>query len=215
MKKFKLLPLMGAALLALVGCSSSGGEEISRKQALGLYKAEKAAEYSLAVYEHYNSIDAGVAGDIENAYYPQVVNGKLKEGTTIPDVSAALTTLDMYGYLSYFHENQGLDSNDTFFNNADVKTHSLARYFEEDSATYMLEDHRVGSHFTGATTVTISDQKYGLAMYFIATYNKVGLLKKATFELAVATDLNAQNSAETVLKYKGLLLCSEYLKASV
>ena len=36
MKKMKLLPLLGAALLALTGCGSSGGE-ITRKEARKLY----------------------------------------------------------------------------------------------------------------------------------------------------------------------------------
>ena len=207
MKKMKILPLLGVALLALTGCNKGGGE-VTRGQAKKQYQDTNPAEYHLANFDHWNSIDEGAAGDPEQLHYPEVVNGRLKAGTSITDVSGALVTLDMYGYLYYFHENQGLDNNDVYFNNADELTFKLAKFFQEDGATYTLDGKLVKSYFTGSKEVEVSGVKYGLAMYYEVNYDKHGFITEASFSLAVTADYNAKKGyAETVLMYRGLLTC--------
>ena len=204
MKKIKFLPLLAVGLLALVGCGSSDGQEISQGKAESLYENTVVAEFAVSQIDHRNGIDSAAYVEPTDPYYPVVVNGKLKSGTTIGDVAAAITTTYVYQYLEYFHENQGLDANDVFFGKADIDSEKLATLFQE-KVTYTLESgRRVKAHFTGSMKQDIEDKQYGFAMYYEMNYDKNGFVKTAKFDLVVSTDYNeSKKEVDTVIKFKG------------
>lgn len=211
MKKIKFLPLLAVGLLALVGCGSSGGQEISRNKARTLYSEDVVDQYVLHIEDRWNSFDSVGSVDPEGPdawKLPQVWNKKLKNGTTIEDVTAAVTTTDVYYNLQVFHQNQPISTTDGFMNHLDESIGHLAEEFQENS-TYTLDGHKLKVHFTGSMDTTISEKEYALAMYFEVNFNKLGLLTNAKFELMASTDFNAdKNTSETILKFAGELKCS-------
>ena len=211
MKKIKFLPLLAVGLLALVGCGSSGGQEISRKKALEKYDPAQTDRYTLSMYERENGIDTALREDKQSPYYPEAVNGKLKGGDAeIVAIAGQLATTEMYEKLFYFQENVGLDKSDVFFNNFDDYTLELAKIFQE-TPTYTVDGKKLEAHFTGSVEIKVAEKDYGLAMHYVANFNKVGLLTSTTFELIVATDLNAKNEVETLLRFKGYLNCEYFI----
>ena len=81
MKKIKFLPLLAVGLLALVGCGSSDGQEISQGKAESLYENTVVAEFAVSQIDHRNGIDSAAYVEPTDPYYPVAVNGKLKSGT--------------------------------------------------------------------------------------------------------------------------------------
>ena len=191
MKKMKLLPLLGAALLALTGCGSSGGE-ITRKEARKLYNPNDIGGYNVYLDTRACSFDYGVG--------PEVL--RLKEGTSIEGVTNSVISSGIYEKLYLFHENPIIASDVTFFNNVDDEcAYVLADMFEE-KPTYTVDGKKATISFTGSTQMKLNEKNYGFAMYFEAKFSKKGFVTKSSFELVVATDLK-DKSAETMLRYTG------------
>ena len=199
MKKIKFLPLLAVGLLALVGCNSSGGQEISRNKARSLYDEHVVYEYTLNAPDRWNGIDIALSSTPEDKHYPQFIDGK--SAMSIPDVAAALSTTEVYGYISLFHNNTPVDITDAFFNNTDEPIGHLAEEFQEE-ATYLLEGKELKVHFTGSMDTTIGGKEYALAMYFEIQFNKKGLATKGQFELMAATDLD-KTEASTLIRFDG------------
>ena len=194
MKKLKLLPLLGAGLLALTGCSSSANE-ISRSKSLKLYKYEEAEGYFGEKVEGkcYSSFEPGSA--------PEVV--KLKSGTDVTEITNKVISADFFSALIHFEDNDIVVQTCFYDEYEEANIYNAAKVLGE-VPTYNLEGKVLTVSFTGATQ-GLYDGKYGFALHLEAKYNKVGLLYKSSFLLAVSTDLNASNEAQTVLKYRGNL----------
>lgn len=208
MKKFKLLPLFAAGLLALVGCSSEGGEEISRKQALKLYAETQVGGFNVDQETKRNSVDSYYYVDPKEEYYPVVK--KKSDSTSLESVVLAVSQSTIYEDLYMFNEDGAFDNIDAFFENADEHFYKLAKAFKE-TPTYTADGKLVKEHFTGSAYFTIAEKDYAFAMHFEAQFDKNGFVTSAKYELVVATDKNAKNEVETLVKFKGKLSATYYV----
>ena len=209
MKKIKLLPLLAVGILALTGCNSAG-QQISKGKAESLYDGIDYNDYGVSHIANRNGIDSAFYVDPDDEYYPVYVNNK--KNSTVTDVAGDLKTSDVYSYLQYFHEGEGLDEKDVFFGFADINGEKLATLFKED-VTYTLEGKKLVTHFTGSADLEINGKRYGLAMFYEVNYDRNGFIKTAKFNLAVSTDYNAdKNEAGTIMRFKGDLTVEVYKK---
>lgn len=183
MKKMRFLSLGALALLTLTACSSEGGE-ISKKEALAMYKDKesKAAGYvGAAEYGEFNY---------------KVVNKKSDEAVT--EIQKYFTT-NVLPYMTHFVVATPVPlAKDCFIKNDVEETITLAKYFGE-AVTYTKNEKKVTTHFTGS--VNSKDEKYSTAMYFEAKYNDVGLLYSSKFNFVLAGDANEKG--EVLTKVKG------------
>ena len=175
MKKLKYLPLLGASLLALTACGSSNNE-ISEVKALSLYDTSTASQYSLVAEK------SSVNSDID------------------ADVKANLAS-DVFVYLPEFEDTFIAIANpiDCFFGQSKVDSlKELVKYFNE-KMTYTLEGKNLTAEFTGSTET----DTYGLAMNYVAKYQKAGLLKSAHYTLSYAVDADKDGKSDSVTVYHG------------
>lgn len=196
MKKMKLLPLLGVALLGLVGCSGSSNE-ISHKKAQRVYDPDWATGWTI-------DGTATRKTDLTFGGTPsEVISVKKGAGADYVDsITAKLCLTDIYGYLSIFEDGYSLDSLSYSFANTDDNIYQMAKYFQE-KPTYTLDGKIMTVSFTGSTQEVVEATKLGLAMFFEAKYNKAGIITEAQYELVATTDLNKKNEADTKLRYLG------------
>ena len=178
MKKMKLLPILGASLLVLTACNSSGGEEITAKKAGSYYNYEAAMEYYCDM-EHsktkqsFSGVDENMAQEMRNYF-----------------ATSVFVWLDCFG--DNYYPNLQTD----FLSEYKVEEYKTFAKFFDEGMEYRLENKQITASFTGSA----HDQKYGYAMYFTATYNKVGLLKKGAYSFAVSYD----KEGDGIIDYKAL-----------
>ena len=183
MKKYKLLPILGASLLVLTACNSSGGEDITAKKAGSYYNYEAAMEYSC---------------DMEHSKSSQKVSGV---EDSIAQEMMGYFSASVFVYLECFGDNYYPNLQSEFLNEYKVEEYaSLAKFFDE-GMEYRLENKQITASFTGSA----HDQKYGYAMYFSATYNSVGLLKSGAYSFAVSQDKDGDGKVDYKALFTGSL----------
>ena len=183
MKKMKLLPLLGAALLVLTGCNSSaGGDEISGKKAGSYYNSEVATLYSF---------------DTENSKHHEEYTGVTDEVAS--EMMSHLS--NVFAYLIAFSDNYYATPQEQFLDEYKVAEYTaLAKIFDE-TMEYRLEGKKISASFTGSA----HDQNYGFAMYFTATYHSYGLLKSSAYSLAVSHDKEGDGKVDNTAVFSGEL----------
>ena len=196
MKKLKLLPLLGAGLLALVGCSSGDGQEISRNQAKKMYESAQPAEMHLDIDDKWNGIEYFEYADPSDldykTRYPEI--SKKKNDASVATMVADLKSDEIFnGGLTLFHETVGHDMNDIVFLTVDTLMYDLATLFEE-KPTYELTGKSVKEYFTGSTEYKINEKMYAFALYLETKFDANGYVSKTKFELVVGTDFKEDRS---------------------
>lgn len=183
MKKMKLLPLLGAALLVLTGCNSSaGGEEISGKKAGSYYNSEVATLYTFdAENSKHHEEYTGVTGEVASEMMSHFSN--------------------VFAYLMAFSDNYYATPQEQFLDQYKVDEYTnLAKVFDE-SMDYRLEGKKITASFTGSA----HEQNYGFAMYFTATYHPYGLLKSSAYSLAISQDKDGDGKIDYNALFTGEL----------
>lgn len=182
MKKLKLLPLLGAALLVLTSCGEAG--ETSQEKAYAYY------DYSVA--EQYNNNLKDIS------YGPMVVESN--DGIHDP---ATGYTYFKNNYLAWFYDDTASFTPDKCFlkyNDLDATIPIATKFGEE--VTYNLEGKRITTHFTGSTTPGDSDS-FSFAMYYTLRYNAVGLIEYGTFDLWGSSPEDTNSGIRTLFKVTG------------
>ena len=182
MKKYKLLPILGASLLVLTACNSSGGDEITAAKAGSYYSESVASEYSF---------------DTDRSSSSESVSGV--DATTAEQLRGQFSSL--FSYLIDFEEGHFGTPQENFLDEYKVESYrTLAQAFGE-SMEYRLESKEITATFTGSTHA----DNYGFAMYFTATYHSYGLLKSSAYSFAIAHDTDADGKADYTALFAGTL----------
>ena len=182
MKKYKLLPILGASLLVLTACNSSGGDEITAARAGTYYSEAVASEYSFdtahsSSSESYSGVDETTALQLKSQFS------------------------SVFSYFVDFEEGHYGTPQENFLDEYKVETYrTLAGAFGE-TMEYRLEGKEISASFTGSTHA----QNYGFAMYFTVRYHSYGLLKSSTYSFAIAQDSDADGKADVNALFTGTL----------